>query len=126
MLLFKPDNYTGPFLFEDEGQPVVPILPHRRQWEVGSDVYSRTMFPIVLAYAITIHKSQGLTLDRVVLDLSMRDFAVGQTYVAISRVRNVRGLMFDSLFDIARFAEKPTELRRLRDVDAAFRQSQCI
>ena len=128
MLLFKPDKYDGPDLSKDpaDDKSVVPILPIRRQWEVGSEIYSRTMFPIVLAYAITIHKSQGLTLNKAVLDLSSRDFSVGQTYVAISRVRAVRGLMIDRLFDISRFAERPTELRRMRDEDYVIRQNQLI
>ena len=44
------------------------------------------MFSVVLAYAITVHKSQGLTLDKVVLDISAKDHSLGLTYVAISRV----------------------------------------
>ena len=55
----------------------------------------RLQFPIRLAYGITIHKSQGMTLDKLVVDCS-RIFEKGQAYVAISRVKTLEGLFLKS------------------------------
>ncbi len=52
-------------------------------------------YPIRLAWAVTIHKSQGLTFDRVIIDAG-RSFASGQVYVALSRCRTLKGIVLKS------------------------------
>lgn len=49
-------------------------------------------FPLALGWAITIHKSQGLTMDALTLNLGDGAFAEGQTYVALSRARTIDGI----------------------------------
>lgn len=69
-----------------------------------------SQYPLRLAWAITIHKSQGLTLDKVIVDAG-RSFAAGQVYVALSRCRSLEGMVLRSLIT-------PTALREDPRIDA--------
>ncbi|KAJ5565757.1 hypothetical protein N7535_007395 [Penicillium sp. DV-2018c] len=57
-------------------------------------------FHVNLAYAITVHKSQGVTLDRAVVDITDQsyEFSTGLRYVGVSRVRSLRGVVFQKTF----------------------------
>jgi ATP-dependent exoDNAse (exonuclease V) alpha subunit len=76
---------------------------------------TRSQFPLSLAFACTIHKIQGMTLDNVVISMKSR-FGPGQAYVAISRVRTMEGLHFVD-FDPKKIVvseEVVNEMNRLR------------
>lgn len=57
-----------------------------------NEIGSYKQFPLMLGYAMTIHKAQGKTLNKVVLDISRGAFAHGQTYVALSRTRHAKDI----------------------------------
>lgn len=71
---------------------LIHVLP--MEWSISDGVKTRARIrqvPLKLAWAITVHKSQGMTLDAAVVDLT-RAFEYGQGYVALSRVRSFAGL----------------------------------
>lgn len=69
-----------------------------------------TQYPLRLAWAVTIHKSQGLTFDKVIIDAT-RAFAAGQVYVALSRCRTLEGIVLSSKLDYVELDNDPSVLR---------------
>ena len=73
------------------------ILSGNTRWAPSFQILSNAyvhlkQFPICLAYAITIHKSQDLSLDSALLDIGASVFIRGQAYVALSRVKTLDGV----------------------------------
>lgn len=106
------ENQIHDFAFREriklQGWPIVrfengvqrTIYPHCSVTELGSgppfSVISRTQIPLVAGWAITVHKSQGMTIAHAVIDMD-RAWEYGQSYVAISRVKSLDGLVVHGL-----------------------------
>lgn len=95
---------------KEEGYPIVEIdtgntmIVKPEEWTVTDEketiLASYKQIPLRLAWAITVHKSQGMTLDHAEMDLS-KTFEAGQGYVALSRLKNWEGLILKGINRIA-------------------------
>ena len=86
---------------------IVEVTEHT--WEISRYIFEKgefkrdiigsyTQMPLKLAWAITIHKSQGKTFDKVIIDLGRGSFVHGQTYVALSRCTTLNGIVLKKKF----------------------------
>ncbi|KAG7432361.1 ATP-dependent DNA helicase pif1 [Fusarium oxysporum f. sp. raphani] len=100
VIMMEFDKYNGPvFLTTPDGKKIVPILSVERDFLIGATFCARMQFPLIVCYAITVHKSQSITEDMIVTDLSCQDFQTGLSYMAVSRVETLEGLMLEAPFD---------------------------
>ena len=97
----KPSTQKMPVVRLNSGREVIA---EPEEWiiedETGDVLASYEQVPLCLAWAITIHKSQGMTLDAAEIDLS-RTFELGQGYVALSRLKSLAGLQLLGMNDMS-------------------------
>ena len=90
-VLVRFDRYTGPS-FSPKFRNCVPIAPFIAYADGDNQSLERQQLPLKLCYAMTIHKSQGLTLQKATVDLGKQESVPGLAYVALSRVRQLQDL----------------------------------
>jgi ATP-dependent DNA helicase PIF1 len=100
------DNKMKSILVQFDNGIKKEIAQHGWQSEVYPNIVMY-QFPIVLAWAITIHKIQGATLDKAIMDIGDSIFEYGQTYVALSRIKRLEGLYLTAL-NIDKIKVNPT------------------
>ena len=105
IILVYIDGYNSPTF---KNTRCIPVFPVTRQFIYRATYYSRTNFLLVLAYAIIVYKSQGLTLPRAVLSLRYPDYSPGLSYMAFSRVKKLTNIIIKEPFSRERFGIKTT------------------
>lgn len=122
------DGYTGNkvYVARNTGERCVPVAPMKRQFRMkGKTQYAfRTQFPITLAYAITVHKSQSQTLEKAVMDISAREFVPGLIYTAVSRMKSLDDFLIEEPFDMGKFTGLSGEVSDARKADEILRREQ--
>lgn len=94
---------------------ILLIKPHSFDYESNNDVISKTQLPLILAWAITIHKAQGMSLDFLKTDIGRDIFEYGQIYVVLSRIRNINGLSLTNI-DYSKIKAHPKILKYYQDI----------
>ena len=90
------ENYRGPVF--NENQPLcIPIIPITVTSQTGIGFHERQQLPLRLAWALTIHKSQGLTLPKAWIDIGKSERTAGVSYVAISRVKSLASCVIEPM-----------------------------
>ena len=133
-VMFVKNNYEKGYMngsmgrvvdFSEAGWPLVELVDDRiieaepETWsldENGTVLASISQVPLRLAWAITVHKSQGMSLDAAEIDLS-KSFESGQGYVALSRLRSIEGLKLMGLNPQALLIDE-----EIRNRDTSFKE----
>ena len=90
------EGYSGPSFCNDLTN-CVPVPPVLAISDTLGSAHERHQLPLRLAWSITIHKSHGLTINKVWIDLGPSEKAAGLAYVALSRVRKLEDIIIEPM-----------------------------
>ena len=118
--LVRFPSYSGPAFFDDDPHlvPIPPNTAHFGEKAGGRAALSRTQLPLQLSWAITIHKSQGQSYDKAVVNLGEKELQLGLTYVALSRLRTLSGLLLKGSYGVGRILRLNTHRKHQARADA--------
>jgi len=92
------------------------IEPNEFIIDEENDIIKKIQIPLILSWAITIHKAQGMTLDLVKTDIGNSIFEYGQVYVVLSRVKNIEGLSLINI-DYSKIKAHPKILKYYKNIE---------
>jgi ATP-dependent DNA helicase PIF1 len=88
----------------------VKIIIKEHEYIIDEEKISKFQIPLILSWAITIHKAQGMSLDYIQTDIGNTIFEYGQVYVVLSRIKNIEGLSLNNI-DYSKIKAHPKVLR---------------
>ena len=120
-IVLRLEGYIRPIWSSDPRyEGCVPIAPFETSWSTTGDDRgheTRQQVPLALCWAITMHKSQGQTMDKAVVDLGKSESTAGLTSVCLSRAKRLAGLLIEPmpLETLSKIGDTPTFQLRLRE-----------
>ena len=113
-VLVEFEKYAGPAFIADHPK-WVPIPPITFEWTTTRK-HSRRQLPLRLCYAMTIHKSQGQTLHRAIIDIGEKERTAGLTFVALSRLKRldnaiIQPMTYERLVSISKSKQMATRIK---------------
>ena len=120
-LVLRLEGYTGPVWSSDPRyEGCVPIAPFETSWSATGDDRghkTRQQVPLALCWAITMHKSQGQTMNKAVVDLGKSESTAGLTFACLSRAKRLVYFLIEPmpLERLSKIGDTPTFQLRLRE-----------
>ncbi len=111
---FTKDGYNYPVVLFSNGVSMT-VKPHDFAVEEDKTIIIKQQIPLMLSWAITIHKAQGMTLDFIRTDIGSNIFEYGQAYVVLSRIKDISGLSLINI-DYSKIKSHPKVLKYYEDI----------
>lgn len=116
-LIKRTFQYRYHMRYDKEKHSLCRVLPY---------VQKTTQYPLKVAYAFTVHKSQGQTYDQICIDLQSPFFASGQLYVALSRAKSLSGVFLTKPVSVGDIIVDPTIGEFFQRFNANYRNSNAL